>query len=47
MVVIKGQEKKLKLNPKKIATAHHHLSKMAKKKLKHPRDVQPVAAVAI
>lgn len=44
MVVIKGKEKKLK---KPLSPAKAKLSKEAKKKLRRPQDVQPIATVAV
>lgn len=44
MVVIKGQEKKLK-KPTSVAKAK--MSEKAKKKLRRPQDVQPIPTVAV
>lgn len=44
MVVIKGKERKLN---KPISGLKTQMSKEAKRKLKRPQDVQPIATVAV
>ena len=44
MVVIKGKEKKVN---KPISALKNQMSEKAKKKLRRPQDVQPIATVAV
>lgn len=44
MAVIKGKEKKLN---KPLSPARAKLSEKAKKKLRRPQDVQPIATVCV
>jgi hypothetical protein len=44
MTVIKGKEKKLK---KPVSILKVQMSEKAKRKLRRPQDVQPIATVAV